>query len=454
MKIAIIGAGWAGLAAAVEATLAGHQTVVYEASHAIGGRAKALHCKLPDGTPVTVDNGQHILIGAYTETLRLLRLVGVDPDSALLRLPLTLLTPAGLGLQFPAWPTPLDALAAIVTARGWNMADKWSLLRSAARWQRNGFQCETDKSVAKLCQGLSPRVLTDLIEPLCLSALNTPINRASAQVFLRVLQDALFGVPGGSRLLLPRVNLSELFPNAAQRWLSEHGGQLRLGARVETLSQQGAQWRVHGRSLLGTATPEESFDAVIFAALASESVRVLESSAQPASDAIAKSLHRWTQITHALQFEAIATVYAWGAGAALPHPMLRLHSNAAVPAQFVFDRGQLGGPQGLLAFVVSGSSGERETITAQVLEQAQQQLGLKLQALQTIVEKRATFACTPALLRPSQHIAPGLFAAGDYVAGPYPATLEGALRSGVAVAKTATLTASGNLNNDIGPRQT
>jgi predicted NAD/FAD-dependent oxidoreductase len=55
-----------------------------------------------------------------------------------------------------------------------------------------------------------------------------------------------------------------------------------------------------------------------------------------------------------------------------------------------------------------------------------------LQALQTIVEKRATFACTPGLLRPSQHIAPRLLACGDYVVGPYSATLEGAVRSGVA----------------------
>ena len=71
-------------------------------------------------------------------------------------------------------------------------------------------------------------------------------------------------------------------------------------------------------------------------------------------------------------------------------------------------------------------------LQAQVLAQAQAQLGLRLQAIQTIVEKRATFACTPALLRPAQFIAPGLLACGDYVAGPYPATLEGAVRSGVA----------------------
>jgi len=87
--------------------------------------------------------------------------------------------------------------------------------------------------------------------------------------------------------------------------------------------------------------------------------------------------------------------------------------------------------------VVSASGSERTTLQAQVLEQAQQQLGLQLQAVQTIVEKRATFACTPALERPHPSIAPGLFACGDYVAGPYPATLEGAVRSGMAAVAAA-----------------
>ena len=421
MKIAIIGAGWAGMAAAVEATLAGHTAIVFEAAHAIGGRARALNGTLPDGTPVTLDNGQHILIGAYTETLRLMRLVGVQPETALLMQPMTLLFPDGLGLRFPAWPTPLDALAGIATARGWGVADKWSLLRVATGWQLSGFQCDARQSVAQLCQGLSPRVMRELIEPLCVSALNIPADRASAQVFLRVIQDALFGVQGGSRLLLPRLDLSELFPAAAARWLGERHGQLRLGQRVASVVQHGKQWQLDG----------EAFDAVIVATSASESARVLDNSSQKAINSIAEKFRNWTRLTHALQFEAITTVYAWGAGAALPHPMLTLRSSPQAPAQFVFDRSQLGGPAGLLAFVVSASTGSREALQAQVLHQAQSQLGLCLQAVQTIVEKRATFACTPGLQRPPQHIAPGLLACGDYVEGPYPATLEGAVRSGI-----------------------
>ncbi|WP_114971261.1 hydroxysqualene dehydroxylase HpnE [Rhodoferax ferrireducens] len=439
MKIAIIGAGWAGMAAAVEATQAGHHAIVFEASRAVGGRARVLNSILPNGTPVTLDNGQHILIGAYTETLSMMRRVGVQAETALLQLPMTLLFPDGLGLRFSSWPTPLDALAGIVSARGWTVADKWSLLRAATGWQRQGFQCEASTSVTQLCQGLRPRVIAELIEPLCVSALNTPAGRASAQVFLRVLQDALFGVQGGSRLLLPRVDLSELFPAAAAHWLTQQGGQMRLGTRLEAVVPLAAQWQLDG----------EVFDTVIFATSASESTRALENSAQVAPDSIANKIWQWTGVTRSLQFEAITTVYAWGAGAALPHPMLTLRSSSAgattsstdappAPAQFVFDRGQLGGPPGLLAFVISASTGERETLQSQVLMQAQQQLGLQLQAVQTIVEKRATFACTPGLQRPALQIAPGLLACGDYVDGPYPATLEGAVRSGIAAVHLAT----------------
>jgi hypothetical protein len=138
-----------------------------------------------------------------------------------------------------------------------------------------------------------------------------------------------------------------------------------------------------------------------------------------------------------LTHEALTTVYAYGASASLAQPMLALHASAGEPAQFVFDRAQFGGPAGLLAFVISASSGDSATLTGQVLAQAARQLGLKdLKPVQTIVEKRATFACTPGLKRPAQQIADGLLACGDYIAGPYPATLEGAVRSGLEAARS------------------
>jgi squalene-associated FAD-dependent desaturase len=425
MRIAVIGAGWAGAAAAVQACADGHEVTLMEAARVLGGRARGLPSAGPDGAALMLDNGQHILIGAYTETLRLMRQVGVDPDAALLRLPLALRFPDGGGLQLPArLPAPLDAVAGILAARGWSWRDRRALLRAAVGWRLRGFVCAPALSVAALCRPLTPRVMDELIEPLCVSALNTPASRSSAQVFLRVMRDALFGLPGGSNLLLPRADLGALFPQAAARWLAGRGARVETGRRVQALAPAGGGWRVDG----------EAFERVILACPPWEAARLVRGCAPPA--AWQDGAHAWLLQADALAFEAIATVYAHADGARLARPMLALRGSARQPAQFVFDRGQLGGPAGLLAFVVSVSQGGREELEQQVLAQGRAQLGLRdLRAVRTVVEKRATFACTPGLVRPGPQVAPQLLACGDYVEGPYPATLEGAVRSGTAAAR-------------------
>jgi predicted NAD/FAD-dependent oxidoreductase len=181
-------------------------------------------------------------------------------------------------------------------------------------------------------------------------------------------------------------------------------------------------WRLDG----------ERFDRVVIASTPTEAARLTRDIAP-----------LWSETTASLRFEPIVTVYMRSAGARLSEPMLALRSDAESPAQFVFDRGQLGGPAGLLAFVISGAEpwverGTAATLRA-ILQQAQvalaEQLRSPLEPLQVLVEKRATFRCTPQLTRPTMCIAPGLYAAGDHVDGPYPATLEGAVRSGLRAAR-------------------
>nr|WP_082576721.1 hydroxysqualene dehydroxylase HpnE [Acidovorax sp. Root70] len=433
-KVAVIGAGWAGMAAAISHRQAGRQVTVFEAARTVGGRARAVPGVLPDGTAATLDNGQHILIGAYTESLRLMRLVGVDPTTALLRLPLTLQFPDGQGLQLPDLPPPLDALLGIVRAKGWGWQDKIALLRTATAWQLRGFRCAPHTSVADLCAPLTPRLMAEFIDPLCVSALNTPAREASGQVFLRVLQDSLFSGRGGSNLLLPRTDLGALFPEAAARWLLQQGGQVVTGQRIQRLVPlPSGRWQLAGAA--HGAEEVDAFDHITLACPSWEAARLVEGLASTAGLAAAA---RWGATANALRFEAITTVYAHASGARLPLPMLALRNTAEHPAQFVFDRGQLDGQQGLLAFVVSASDGDRTLIEQQVLQQAAAQLGLPgLRPVQTVVEKRATFACTPGLQRPAMQVLPGLMACGDYVDGPYPATLEGAVLSGAAVAARA-----------------
>lgn len=430
MRIAIIGAGWAGMAAAMAAVQAGHQATVFEAARTVGGRARALEAAAPDGSMLQLDNGQHILIGAYTESLRLMRLVGVDLDTALLRRPLVLRFPDGSGLRLPNLPPPWDALLGIARARGWAWGERLALLRTAHAWQRADFACAPQDTVADLCAALPQRLLDGFIDPLCVAALNTPAHQASGQVFLRVLQDSLFSGRGGSHLLLPRVDLGALFPEPAAHWLQGQGATVHTGRRVQAVAAAAQGWWVDG----------EPFDAVLLATSSTEAARLVSQCAQSAPYALTVQMCDWAASAQALRFEAITTVYAQGTphadGRLLPEPMLALHGGAGHPAQFVFDRGQLGGPPGLLAFVASASQGERAQVERLILEQARRQLGLAgLQTVQTVVEKRATFACTPGLRRPGAAIAPGLWACGDYIDGPYPATLEGAVRSGTAAAQ-------------------
>ncbi|MFG6414814.1 hydroxysqualene dehydroxylase HpnE [Roseateles sp. DC23W] len=414
VKAAVVGAGWAGIAAAVALADAGHDVTVFEMAPQPGGRARSVA-----GTP-DYDNGQHILIGAYRDSLALMRRLGVDPERVLKRLPLAMPYPGEPGLRLPPGPPLIAFTRGVLAHRGWPLSARLGLLIAAGGWLVSGFRCDAKLTVAQLCAGLPAAVLRDLVEPLCVAALNTPAAQASAQVFLRVLKDALFSGPGSADLLLPRRPLSELLAKPAAAWL---GDRLRLGRRVQLIEPG---WRVDG----------EAFDAVVLACSSVEAARLTASIATA-----------WSASAQGLGFEPIITVYLHSPGSALPEAMLALRDGPDAPAQFVFDHGQLGGPPGRYAFVVSGAApwvargGCDEAVLAQAIRELRWATPPVIDRMLT--EKRATFACTPALVRPSARIAPGLWAAGDYVDGPYPATLEGAVRAGMAAAQGAGADAAG-----------
>lgn len=425
-RIAVVGGGWAGLAAAVAGVQRGADVTLFEMAPQLGGRAREVAV---DGLPL--DNGQHILIGAYHRTLALMRQVGAAPEDLLLRRPLALVYPDGSGLQLPPGAAIPAFLRAVLGYRGWGWRDRAALLLAAGRWGATGFRCAPQATVAQLTQGLTPRVRTDLIDPLCVAALNTPAERASGSVFLRVLRDALFSGAGSADLLLPRASLGALLPAPAAAWLQQRGAAVLTGRRVQAMQPAPGGWQVDG----------EPFDAVVLAAPAREAARLAGPVAAP-----------WAARAAAFDYEPIITVYLRCAGARLPLPMMALHDGPEAPAQFVFDLGALSpgrGTEGVFAFVVSGARAwdERglDATADATLAQAQAAFGpgtwpAPPTLLRTLAERRATFLCTPALDRPPAAVAPGLWAAGDYIEGPYPATLEGAVRSGEAAMAAALAT--------------
>jgi squalene-associated FAD-dependent desaturase len=412
-RVAVVGAGWAGLSAAVHAQRLGHAVTLFEMSSQLGGRARAVPVQGHE-----LDNGQHILIGAYRATLELMALVGADASSLLYRMPLSLRFADASGLRLPGGAPMPAFVSGVLRCQGWGWRDKLHLLWTAGRWAAQGFRCDPALTVAQLCATLPKAVREDLVDPLCVAALNTPAGSASASVFLRVLRDALFSGPGSADLLLPRGSLDTLLPQPAAAWLQAHGADIRPGSRVLNLAARGSCW----------AVDDAEFDRAILACSASEAARLCATVAPP-----------WAAQAALLRYEPIITVYARCDRGRLAAPMVALHAGDAAPAQFVFDLGALGARRGLFAFAISGARAWVDkglSATAQAtLAQAEAAFAKgtwpqPLQLVHVAAERRATFQCTPGLLRPPAQIAPGLLAAGDYVQGPYPATLEGAVLAG------------------------
>ena len=421
-KVAVVGGGWAGCTAAVELAQAGCEVTLFEAARTLGGRARSVEVN-----GKLLDNGQHIMLGAYKDTLRLLRLVGIRPADALLNLPLQMRYPPGSGMDFvaPRLPAPLHLVIALLRAKGLAREDKMALARfsTSARWM--DWTLYNDCSVSELLERFdqTARLTALMWRPLCIAALNTPPERASAQVFLTVLRDSLGAHRGASDMLVPRLALSALFPAAAASFVETRGGRVKLGERVESLHAADGQWQL--------GADAQRFDAVVIA------------TPPPAAAALLEG-HGAAPIPE-FAYEPITTCYLQYDAAVrldLPFYALEEHPESREFGQFVFDRGQLDANQaGLLAVVISASGDAvalgQEALAAAVAQQLARVLrrpGLNAPAwAKVITEKRATFACTPGLVRPSNETGlPGVYLAGDYTAGAYPATLEGAVRSGSA----------------------
>lgn len=222
-RVAVVGAGWAGLAAAWKLKQAGCEIDVFEQAPVLGGRARKA---LIPRRNLVLDNGQHLMLGAYGQILALMQELGIDLDKVLLRLPLQL---NSLNKQFglrvsPACPGPLRLPLALVRLKGLTAREKFALIRALFQLQLTGWRVEPALSVQAWldAQRQSP-ALTDLFwAPLCIATLNTPLAQASMALFARVLKDSLGAGAEACDLILPRVDLSTLWPQVVARRLTVH----------------------------------------------------------------------------------------------------------------------------------------------------------------------------------------------------------------------------------------
>jgi squalene-associated FAD-dependent desaturase len=453
-RAAVIGAGWAGLAAAVRLRQAGWSVTVLEASRALGGRARRV---AHPGFEHPLDNGQHILLGAYRHTLALMRTLGRDPDALLLRRPFTLASLDGsLRIAAPRarWlPAPLRLGAALLGARGLDLSARVAATRLIGRLRAMDWTVPEGMTVSELLtHAAQPAPLVASVwEPLCLAALNTPAWQADAALYARVLRDSIGGARADADLLLPRVDLSALWADAAgQRCI------LRCGVTVRNVVPHGS----------GIEVDAERYDGAVLAVPPRAAARLL---AQGPAATLAPWLQAYGQMPIATLYVRLARPWR------LPEPMMMLREDGAHGhiGQWIFDRVALREPGrlpphgfeaaappsspaaprhhagaddacGEFAVVVSAAERlldealDRDAVIAALLGQVRAQAhagGLpampEVRHTALIVEKHATFAATPRLHRLAALTAwPTLALAGDWTDTGYPGVLEGAVRSG------------------------
>jgi len=418
VNIAVIGGGYAGMAAAVALVEQGIAVTVFESARQLGGRARGVEYQ-----NTQLDNGQHLLLGCYHQCLKLIEQVGGDLEADFLRLPLQLDLHGHFSLQAPRLPAPLHLLVALLRAAGLSWTERLSAARFMLRLRQMDFQLSGDMTVAGLLalNKQSATLVAKLWEPLCIAALNTPIAKASAQVLLNVLRDALNQQRADSDMLLPRLDFTALFPARAGRYVRKHGGHVLTSCGVESLIP------LDNGMEITTKRGKLFFSHVICATSPTVAASLLRPFAE-----LGATVAQIDSIEH----QPIYTLYLqYPAAVRLPHTMLGLHQRYS---QWLFDRGQIAGQHGLIASVISAEGLHQELsqheLAQRVISELCEELGIMVQPLwyRVIAEKRATFACTPDLQRPDQQTAlPRLLLAGDYTAGDYPATLEGAVLSGL-----------------------
>ena len=376
------------MAAAVTLAERGVAATVFESGPVPGGRARRVVSQGHE-----LDNGQHIFVGAYTELFRLMRMVEVGPD-ALLRLPLEIRYADGF--SFGA------GLLGLLLARGVPIGEKLGTLGFMAALRRIHFRVQPDIPVQQFLdqQGQRGRMRHYLWGPLCVSALNTPLEQASTNAFLAALRDTLAGGAGASDLVLPRKDLSRLFPEPAAVYVRAHGGEVRCGSTVRNLGDL------------------KEYQRVIVAVGPHQLKAVLPEAPE-------------------FTYQPIYTCYLQYTGTTrLPFPMLGMSEGLV---QWVFDRGALLGESGRLACVISAQGDHQQMTQDEVAAHCHQELakaGLVSEQpswARVIAEKRATISCTAGLKRPDVKCN-GVILAGDYTDPEYPPTLEAAVRSGVRAA--------------------
>jgi squalene-associated FAD-dependent desaturase len=422
-RVAVIGAGWAGATAALTLARAGIHVTAFEANSIAGGRARVV-----EKSGHLFDNGQHLLLGAYARSLAMidsLHAAHSAHDAPYLRLPLMLQsapnTSLPLSLAAPNLPAPIHLLAAIIGAKGFSFTEKLAAAWWAARHLRDG-SISAAATVSQVIEKQPARVRRLLWEPLCVAALNTPPDVASASVFVEVLKRSFMGDARGSDLIIPRVNLTALLPEPALKVVRSMGGEVWPSTYVTSVAttKSGATVRLRDEST-------QAFDFVIMATGPQHLPRLL--SEVPAALEVVER-------TRTLTYEPITTLHFDFSYRDLgQNHQVPMHMLDGSPGQWVFWHSLANGHwRASVVISVDHRAGSESCLISETLSQLRRSYRLPTPLWQFVVtEKRATYSCTPSqcqILTDIPRQIGRLVFAGDWCVSELPATLEAAVISG------------------------
>lgn len=458
--VIVVGAGFAGLSAAVRLTRRGARVLVLEARARLGGRATAF----PDrDTGEIVDNGQHILLGCYTETFSFLRDIGALDNVRLEpQLALTMIDRTGTRTRLvcPALPAPLHLVAGVLEWEALTWRDRLSLLGMATPLKnaRRELQGRPVKAASAgetveswlVRNGQTPRLREMLWDPLALAALNQPPDKASAPPFARVLAEMFSDDPRSASIALPTRPLHLMYAEPAREYIERHGGTVRTGATAKLVLTAGADAVAGVRAGGDTWRAPRVISSVPWFALPE-----LFDEAPPALAGVIDRARRMAS-------SPIVTVNLWFDRRVLDQPFVGLPGRAM---QWVFDtqlvfgrlradgasaspaearaglsRAEAGEAASHLSLVSSGAQAILAETNEALIRTAHEELldalpevrAARLLRATVVREPRATFSLAPGQpVRPSPETdLQGFVLAGDWTETGLPATIESAVRSG------------------------